>query len=202
MPSDSHSASTARREPDPAYEIAASRSSHRHTLDLEARLDDVSERQRRSQALAIALLGDLALAVDQCAVGEEVERKVLGARISFGHFEELARQRGGSLDLPHRDEHLTDAAQSPALAHPVGKPSPDLEALLECLERTVVVAGCVDEHPAERVEGGRKLPVVTDGRPDTERLLELGASDVDLPLPRDQDAGRGQGARSQRSFEA
>ena len=145
------------REPDSKDEIAASRSSHRDALHLEARLDDVSEWERRSQARG-SVPRRLALALDQCAVGEEVEREVLGARISPCHFQELARQRGGSLDLPHRDEHLADAAQSSPLARPVGKPRRISRLFSNASSAPVVVTGCVDEHPAERVESGRSSP--------------------------------------------
>ena len=56
MPSDSQSASTDAGEAQRAPRVAAAGGGHRDALHLEARLDHVAERQRRSQALAVALL--------------------------------------------------------------------------------------------------------------------------------------------------
>src|ERR671918_1961167 len=76
-----------------ALGIAVPRRRHRHTFDLEARLDDVPERNRRAQALAVAHLRLLRIAAHERAVGEEVVREVLGARIPGRALEKLARER-------------------------------------------------------------------------------------------------------------
>ena len=62
--------------------IARRRLRHRHTLHLEARLDDVAERKGGPQTLAVAGSRLLGVTADERAVGEEVVREVLGARIA------------------------------------------------------------------------------------------------------------------------
>jgi hypothetical protein len=69
--------------------VAGAGSGHCNALDLEARLDDVSERKRRLQAFSVALLGFLGIAADQCAVREEVSGEVLGARVAARHLEQV-----------------------------------------------------------------------------------------------------------------
>ena len=81
--------------------IAPCRLRHRH-LHLEARLDDVARRKRGPRALAVAEPGLLGVAADERAVGEEVVREVLGARIARGPVEQVVRDFC-ALSLPHGD---------------------------------------------------------------------------------------------------
>ena len=139
MPSDSQSASTDAGETQRALGVAVARRRHRDALHLEARLDHVPERKRRAQALAVALLGLRRVAADQRAVGEEVVREVLGARVARGPLEQLARERLGSLDVAERDEHLADADERAGLSGRIAELAAELEALLEGRQRGRVV---------------------------------------------------------------
>ena len=129
MPSDSQSASTDAGQAQRALGVAVARGGHRDALHLEARLDDVAQRKRGPQALAVALLGLRRVAADERAVGEEVVREVLGARIAARPLEQLARHRLRALDLAQRDEHLADADERARLAGRVAELAAELEAL-------------------------------------------------------------------------
>jgi len=74
----------------------------------------------------------------------------------------------------------------------------ELEALLESLERTRTVAGVVDEKPAEDVEGRRELVEFAEITPESNRIVQLSPSVLDIAQPRDERSGRGQraGART------
>ena len=194
MPNDSQSASTDAGEAEPTLRIAVAGDGHRDALHLEARLDDVAERKCGPQALAVALLGLDRVATDQRAVGEEVVAEVLGARVVTRALEKLPRHRLGTVDVAERDEHLADADERPSLSRGVAELAAKLEALLERRQRTGVVAGVVDEGPAEGVEGRRKLVPVAELVPERDRLLELHSPALDVSVPGGESAQRGERA--------
>jgi hypothetical protein len=64
-------------------------------------------------------------------------------------LEEVPRHRFGTVDVPERNEDLADADKRSS--HPAGVPElvADLAGFLERRQRAGLVAGVVDEGPAE-----------------------------------------------------
>ncbi len=149
MPSDSQQRLDRRSQAQRALVVAVAGDCHRDALHFEARLDHVAERKRRLQALAVALLGFHGVAADQRAVGKEVVREVLGAQVVTRMLEEVPRHRLGTVDVPERDEDLADADKRSGHPGGVSELAADLEGFLERRQRAGLVAGVVDEGPAE-----------------------------------------------------
>ena len=203
MPSDSQSASTEPARTSARRGSPAAGRRHRHALHLEARLDDVAERKRRPQALAVALLGLLRIAADQRAVGEEVVREVLGARVAARPLEQLARERLGSLRprrarrAPGRRRRARESRRGRRRARGGARGSRS-----NASSAAGVVSGVVDEEPAERVERRGELVSIAELAPELDRLVELrDRPRVGVATPGRERAGRREcpGARARRS---
>src|SRR5205823_1247959 len=97
--------------------------------------------------------------------------------------EQLLRERLGALDVAQRDQHLADADERARLPGAVTELTAELAALLERLQRAGVVAGVVDEQPAERVERRGELARVAEVVPETDRVVELHPARVDGAAP-------------------
>ena len=183
MPSDSQSASTDPARRNPRSRIAVAGDGHRDALHLEARLDDVSERKRGLQALAVTLLG-----LAPCRRGSTRSRRGSGsakcsvrgsspARSSSSR--EIVSARSTSPSATSTWQTPTSARVSPGR---VAELAAELEALLERRQRAGVVAGVVDEGPAERVEGRGELVPVAELAPEPDPLLELRSPALDVSV--------------------
>ena len=116
-------------------------------------------------------LTERAVAANQRAVGEEVDREVPRPDVVFPSLEELVRE-GFSAHFVECDQYLAHADERPRLAGAVAESLPDRTRLLEGRERRLVLAGVVEEEPTERFQRRRGLLPIAELRPTDDRLLQ------------------------------
>jgi hypothetical protein len=103
-------------------------------------------------------------------------------------LEELVRE-GFSAHFVECDQYLAHAHERSRFAVEVAEILPDRSGLLEGRERRLILAGVVEEEPAERFQRGRGFLLIAELRPTGDCLLQTLPALVDPPDSRSERPG-------------